>query len=210
MRGSTSITHTGAAASFAYTPPARLYGGVRALFALAESVDGAVLAAALRGIWRFSPHTRALVTRHPALEPWMLGSNMVEVDLDSWPLRPFAAHGKVVKRPVVASHLLADSDGCIALISLSPEQLASLDVPPSLSVMAAYCKVNTEPTMVYAALRPYFAGAIVQVGDKVVWGDDVLDVDATAYRLAGLTPHPLLTDLRKEAHQQEKLYDQHS
>ncbi len=196
MRGSSSITHTGAAATLAYTPPMKVYGGVRSLLALAESVDPAVLAAVLRGFWRFSPHTRALVTAHPSLEPWMLGANMAEVDLDPLPLRPYAAHGKTVTRPVVASHLFADCDGCVTLISLSPGELAALALPPSLSVMVSYCKVNTAPEMVYAALSREFAGAIIHLGEKVIWGDDILDVDTTAYRLAGLPPHPLLAELR--------------
>jgi len=196
MRVAASITHTGTAASFAYTPPMKIYGGIRSLLTLSESVDPAVLAAALRGIWRFSPHTRALVTSHPSLEPWMLGANMAEVDLDPLPLRPYAAHGKTVTRPVVASHLFADCDGCITLMSLSPERLADLDMPPSLSVMASYCKVNIDPVAVYAALSPHFAGAILHLGEKVIWGDDLLEVDATAYRLSGLTPHPLIAELR--------------
>lgn len=196
MRGSLSITRTGAAATFAYTPPMKIYGGVRSLLALSETVDATVLAAALRGFWRFSPHTRTLVTQNPALEPWMLGANMAEVDLDPLPLRPYAAHGKTVTRPVVASHLFADCDASVSLISLSADELAGLALPPSLSVMVSYCRVNTDPTMVYAALQPYIAGSIVHIGEKVVWGDDILDVDTTAYRLAGMPPHPLLAELR--------------
>lgn len=196
MRGSTSITRTGAAASFAYTPPMRIYGGVRSLLTLSESVDAAILAAALRGFWRFSPHTRALVTSHPALEPWMLGANMAEVDLDPLPMRPYAPDGAITTRPVMASHMFADCDGCVTLISLSTDELGGLDVPPSVAVMAAQCKLNTTPSAVYAALAPYFAGAIVHINDKVVWGDDLLDVDQTAYRLAGLEPHPLIAELR--------------
>jgi hypothetical protein len=174
----------------------KIYGGVRSLLALSESVDAGVLAATLRGFWRFSPHTRTLVTTHPVLESWMLGANMAEVDLDPLPLRPYAAHGKTVTRPVVASHLFADCDGSVTLISLSADELATLDVPPSLSVMVSYCRVNTDPSMVYAALQPYFAGVIVHINDKVVWGDDMLDVDSMVYRLAGLTPHPLIAELR--------------
>jgi|GEM_PF-2474091 len=198
MRGSASITRSSAAATFAYTPPMKIYGGVRSLLTLGESVDAAVLAATLRGFWRFSPHTRALVTAHPVLEAWMLGANMAEVDLDPLPLCPYAAHGKVVTRPVVASHLLADCDGCVTLGSLSADELAGLDMPPSLAIMVSYCKVNTEPAMVYAALSPHFAGAIIHLGEKVIWGDDILDVDATAYRMAGLPPHPLLAELREK------------
>jgi hypothetical protein len=195
--GSMSITRTGSAVNFAYTPPMRIYGGVRSLLVLAETVHPSILAAALRGFWRFSPHTRALVTTHPALEPWMLGANMAEVDLDPLPMRPYAPQGAVVARPVMASHMFADCDGSVTLISVeSAEALAALPLPPSLAVMTAYCKLNTEPQAVYAALAEHFAGGIVHLGDRVIWGDDLMDVDATAYRLAGLAPHPLIAELR--------------
>ncbi|MCU0465041.1 MAG: hypothetical protein MUF38_10790 [Anaerolineae bacterium] len=196
MRAPLSVTRTGAVATFAYTPPMRVYGGVRSLLTLAESVHPFVLAAALRGFWRFSPHTRALVTTHPALEPSMLGANMAEVDLDPLPMRPYAPDGATTTRPVMASHLFADCDGCVTLVSVSAEELAESPLPPSLAVIASYCKMNTDPAAVYAALAPHFAGAIVHIGEKVVWGDDLLDVDATAYRLAGLEPHPLIAELR--------------
>jgi hypothetical protein len=196
MRGSASITRTGAAASFAYTPPMRIYGGVRSLLTLSETVHPSILAAVLRGFWRFSPHTRALVTTHPSLEPWMLGANMAEVDLDPLPMRPYTPEGAVTARPVMASHLFADCDGCVTLTSTTSADLADLPLPPSVGVLTTYCKLNTDPKAVYAVLSPYFAGAVVHLDDRVVWGDDLVDVDATAYRLAGLPPHPLLAELR--------------
>lgn len=193
---SQSVTHTGNAATFAYTPPMKVYGGVRVLLALAANADPIVFAAALRGLWRFTPLTRALVTQHPQLQDWMLGANMAVVDMDSIPLRPYLAEGKMSARPVMASHLFMDCDGCIAVSTVTPD---TLDAPPSLSTMAEYARGITDLGAVYRAMSPYFAGSIVQIGDKVVWGDDILEVDATVYRLAGKPVYPLIEELRSVA-----------
>lgn len=190
---SQSVTHTGSAATFAYTPPLKIYRGVRVLLTLAAEAEPNTFAAALRGLWRFTPLTRALVTQHPQLQDWMLGANMAVVDMDSIPLRPYVVAGQATARPVMASHLFMDCDGCITLATVTPE---TLDAPPSIMTMAEYARGMTDLAAVYRALSPYFAGAIVQVGEKVVWGDDILDVDATAYRLAGKPVHPLIEELR--------------
>jgi hypothetical protein len=94
---------------------------------------------------------------------------------------------------VSASHLFADCDGSITLTTVTPDKL---DVPPSLATMAEYVQGASDLAEVYRAMSPYFVGAIVRVGDKVVWGDDILDVDATAYRLAGKPVDPLIRELK--------------
>lgn len=188
-----SVIRTGNIGTFAYTPPARIYRTVRVLLALSENADPQTLAAALRGIWRFTPLTVGLVTQHAALEEWMLGANMAVVDLDALPLEPFLRRGQTTTRPVMASHLFMDCDGAIALSTVTPE---ALDAPPSLLTMAEYARGNTDLGAVYGALGPYFAGAIVRLGDRVIWGDDILEVDATVYRLAGKPVHPLIGQLR--------------
>jgi hypothetical protein len=188
-----SVTRTGNIDTFAYTPPSRIYRAVRVLLTLAADADPQTFAAALRGIWRFTPLTRALVTEHPELEDWMLGANMAAVDLDSLPMRPYVATGGTTSRPLTASHMFADCDGSITLATVRPE---TLDAPPSLAVMAEYAQGSDDLGEIYRAMSPYFVGAIVRVGDKVVWGDDILDVDANAYRLAGKPVHPLIRELR--------------
>lgn len=189
---SPSITRTGSIDTFAYTPPARIYRVVRVLLTLATEADPQTFAAALRGIWRFTPLTRALVTDHPKLEGWMLGANMASADLDSLPMRPYVAAGDTTSRPLTASHMFADCDGCITLATVTPE---TLDVPPSVAVMQQYTQGSQDLAEIYRAMSPYFVGAVVRVGDKVVWGDDILDVDANAYRLAGKPVHPLIREL---------------
>ena len=188
-----SVTRTGNIDTFAYTPPSRIYRTVRVLLTLAADADPETFAAALRGIWRFTPLTQALVTQHPKLEEWMLGANMASVDLDGLPMRPYVATGGTTTRPLMASHMFVDCDGSITLATVTPE---SLDVPPSVAVMAQYVQGSSDLAEIYRVMSPYFVGAIVRVGDKVVWGDDILDVDANAYRLAGKPVHPLIRDLR--------------
>lgn len=188
-----SVTRTGNIDTFAYTPPARIYRAVRVLLTLAPDADPETFAAALRGIWRFTPLTQALVTQHPKLEMWMLGANMAAVDLDGLPMRPYVATGATTTKPLTASHMFADCDGSITLATVTPE---TLDVPPSVAVMSHYVQGSADLSEIYRTMSPYFVGAIVRVGDKVVWGDDILDVDANAYRLAGKPVHPLIRELR--------------
>lgn len=188
-----SVTRTGNLETFAYTPPARIFRTVRVLLTLASNADPRAYAAALRGIWRFSPITRALVTAHPGIQDWMLGANMAVVDLEGLPMRPYVEQGQVTARPVMASHLFMDCDGAMTLGSVTPD---TIDLPPSVATMVEYARGNTDPSAVYKALSPYFAGAIVQVGEKVIWGDDILEVDAAAYRMAGKPVHPLIAELR--------------
>lgn len=193
MPNTPSVTRTGSAETFAYTPPQRIYRTVRVLLTPAAECDAQTLAAAIRGVWRFTPLTRALIVQHPRLEEWMLGANMAAVDLDGLPLRPFLPPGMASARPVHASHLFADCDGSIALTTVSAD---AIDEPPSLAAMAEFARGTTDLAAVFRALGPYYAGSIVRLGDRVVWGDDILDVDATVYRLAGKPVHPLIRDLR--------------
>lgn len=193
MNAAPSVTRTGSVETFAYTPPQRIYRTVRVLLALAAAADSRTIAAALRGIWRFTPLTRALVTTHSELQDWMLGANMAAVDLDTVPMQPFVPPNTATSKPVMASHLFADCDGSITLTTVSPD---ALDEPPSLLTMAEYASGATDLETIYRAMSPYFVGAVVRVGEKVVWGDDILDVDATVFRLAGKPVHPLIQNLR--------------
>lgn len=188
-----SVTRSGKLGSFAYTPPSSIFRTVRVLLTLSQSAQAPAIAAALRGLWRFTPLTRALVTEHPALEAWMLGANMAVVDVDALPSRPYVPIGSTTARPVMASHLFGDCDGCITLCAVDP---AALDAPPSLSTIAEYVRGNTDLSAVYRTMRTYFVGAIVQIGEQVIWGDDLLEVDAAVYRAAGRPEHPVLGELR--------------
>lgn len=187
-----SVTRSSKLGSFAYTPPSSIFRTVRVLLTLSQSAQAPVIAAALRGLWRFSPLTRVLVTEHPALEAWMLGANMVTVDVDALPSRPYVPIGSTTARPVMASHLFGDCYGCITLCAVDP---AALDAPPSLSTIAEYVRGNTDLSAVYHTMRTYFVGAIVQVGEQVIWGDDLLEVDRAVYQKLGKPIPSILNEL---------------
>lgn len=188
-----SVTRSGKLEGFAYTPPSSIFRTVRVLLTLPQSAQAPALAAALRGLWRFTPLTRVLVTEHPAIEAWMLGANMAVADVDALPARPYVPIGSTTARSVFASHLFSDCNGCITLCSVDP---ATLDAPPSISTIAEYVRGSTDLSAIYRTMRTYFVGAIVQVGEHVIWGDDLLDVDAAVYRLVGRPEHPVLSELR--------------
>lgn len=172
---------------FAYTPPDTIYRKDRVLL-ITGDVDKAILREVIMGFWRMSPTTRLLVVESDALEPNMLGANMRAVDLDTLPKRPFVSRLNAGKF-VMASPLLAEVDACFTLVS-SPTALPA--EPPSLSVMASLSPVPVSPLQAYLSLGHLFAGAAVHFGDKVLWGDDPLEVDRAVYRtLQQPTPQSL-------------------
>ena len=180
------------AKSFAYTPPESIYGTVRVLVTT-QNVRPPVLAAVLRGLWRFSPHTRVLLEETEALEEWMLGANMVVVDLESVPKRPFPSRLEGETGHVYASHLLTDVAGCISVASISADDPPA--VPPSLDVVQQITLKSKSPAHAFACVGPFFAGAVVDVGEKVIWGDDLIAVDQAAYRAIDAPVPPALAKL---------------
>lgn len=196
-----SVTRTAQRTAFAYTPPERIYNAIRVLVTTAPGVDIEALRIVLRGIWRMTPHTRVLVTPAPGLTEWMLGGNMTIVDLDLLPLRPYPS--RLDGQPtVMASHLISDCQGCIHVASATPETAA--DAPPSLAGLRALAAsgldgLSDEDALcaAYFALGDSFVGSVVTAGEQVTWSDDLLDTDASAYRLLDVPVAPLLAELRR-------------
>lgn len=175
---------------FVYTPPASTYGVVRVLV-IAGTVSPDVLANVLRGFWRFTPLTRVLVVENEALAPTMMNENMRSVDLSVLPMRPYDSRLPEVKKKVFASSLLAEVDACITLNTLD----TASDTSPSLDVLRSLTPNKADPRVAYACIGDLFAGALVVAGDKVVWGDDLLGVDETAYRAIQQPPSPHLAEI---------------
>lgn len=187
-----SALYATSARAFTYMPPAASYGTVRVLVVIGETVRAPVLKEVLRGLWRYTPHTRVLITDHPALEPErMLGANMAVVDLDTLPLRPYLS--PLVTRPVNGSTLLSDVALCISVVSV--EASAPLAQSPSLAVMRGLAPAPVSAHDAYFTLGATFGGAVVDTGERVHWGDDPLEVDLAVYRALGQPPDPALTDL---------------
>lgn len=177
---------------FAYTPPERVYRGVRVLV-VANQITPEVLANVLRGLWRFSPVTRVLVVEHEALTPTMMNDNMRSVDLNTLPMRPYLNRYVEPPTQVIAPSLLAEVDACIALNTLSSDDLT---VSPSLAVLRDLTQNNADLLDTYFAIGHLFAGSLVDTGDKLIWGDHLLDVDESASLALGQPPAPEIAKLR--------------
>lgn len=178
------------AESFAYTPPDSIYGTERALLVV-DKTSPALLAEVLRGFWRLAPATRLLVTANESLQETMLGANMRMVDLDALPRRPFLSRVDH-KRFINAPPLLMDVNASVTLTTVNEAPA----VPPSLGVLVGLSPVPIDVRDAYFAMGHLFAGAVVQVGDQVIWGDDLLDVDAAVYRALNIEADPVLQEIR--------------
>jgi hypothetical protein len=188
-----SSTRSAKPTGFAYTPPGSVYGMVRVLV-VADQIKPEVLANVLRGFWRFTPLTRVLVAENDALAPTMMNANMQSVDLRIMPMRPYL--NRYVDPPVqvIAPALLAEVDACIALNTLSGEDFS---IPPSLAVVRGLTQNNASLIDTFLAVGHLFAGSLVDVGDKLIWGDNLLDVDEAAYLAHGQPRAPEITTLRQ-------------
>lgn len=185
------FTQSGARSGFAYTPPVAIARAIRVLLAIeSNGFPPELLREVLRGIRRYTPHTRVLVAEHTDVsDEHMLDRNMRTVDLEELPLRQYTNVIPGGKARVTASSLLADVRLCIALGTLKPESTA----PPLLSAIHQTAAVGGALMDAYFALGDLFVGGVVVTPDKVIWGDDLLDVEMTAYRQIG---HPLPEDLK--------------
>ena len=189
------IVHTASRTSFSYTPPQSVYGAVRVLV-IADRVQEEVLANVLRGFWRFTPLTRVLIAEHEALAPTMLNDNMRPVDLSELPMRPYANRVGDAGKKVIAPTLMAEVDACVVINTFDGESgtLPSLEALCSVSTTPA----ATDPVDAFFALRHLIAGSVVDAGEKIVWGDDLLDVDRTVYTAVNQTPPPQIADLKRQ------------
>jgi hypothetical protein len=190
-----SIVQTASRASFSYTPPQRVYGVVRILVIVDQAQED-LLANVLRGFWRYTALTRILVTEHDILMPSMMNENMRAVDLSTLPMRPYENRVTTSGKKVIAPALLAEVDACVIVSTLDADAgtLPSLEalrtVSPNLS--------GTDIRDVFFALKHLIAGSVISVEEKVVWGDDLLEVDGTAYSAVKASPSPILKDLRQQ------------
>ncbi len=192
------IVHSASRSSFSYMPPQSVYGVVRVLV-IADRVQEDVLANILRGFWRYTPLTRVLIAEHEALTPSMMNDSMRSVDLGTLPMRPYENRLSGTGKKIIAPTLLAEVDACVVINTLDSADAES-GVLPSLEAIRS---VTSSPALVdpvdaFFALRHLIAGSAVDTGEKVIWGDDLLDVDRTVYTTLKQTPPPQITDLRQQ------------
>lgn len=157
------------------------------------SIKPDVMLRVLRGLWRMTPTTRIVVVDNGSVVPEMLGSNMRIAQLAELPLRPYgnSKGGKAV----VATSLLHDVDGCITLASVDDVSDPAKD-SPSLSALATLSPGNPSHENVFNTLGQFLNGTIVDVGDKVIWGDDFFVVEHEAYQHLNIKPPALLERLK--------------
>jgi hypothetical protein len=189
-----TIVHTANRSSFSYTPPQRIYGVVRVLV-IVDQVQEDVLANVLRGFWRYTPLTRVLVTEHELLVPSMMNENMRAVDLSTLPMRPYENRVTESGGKFIAPALLAEVDACVVVSTLNAEAgtLPSLDALRALSPNPD----GTDARVAFLAVRHLIAGSVIDTGDKIIWGDDLLEVDATAYATVKVSAPPALKEIRQ-------------
>ncbi len=189
--GRLSSIRSMAAPSFAYVPPDRVYGVIRVLLTVGEGVDAALLRTVIRGLRRFSSPTAVLFTRAELLagDPLLDDAFVKPVDLDVLPMRLYQnlAPDSEVER-VKGPTLLVEVDGVIAVGVFTGTDPAA----PSLDVLRGLVSLKgggaPGPVDAYGSIGDRFVGAVLRVGDQVVWGDDLLGVDIAACTMQGLTP----------------------
>lgn len=179
--------------SFVYTPPDSIFKLARIVLVPGASIKPDVMLRVLRGLWRMTPTTRIVIIDNGSVTPEMLGSNMRIADLSELPLRPYgnAKGGKAV----VATSLLHDVDGCITLASFDDVEDPAKEIP-SLAVLSTLTPGNPSHENVFNTLGQFLNGTIVDIGDKVIWGDDFFVVEGEAYQQLGTQPPKLLDRLK--------------
>lgn len=186
--------------SFVYVPPEFVHSVVRVMVVVDE-VSSHVIASVLRGLFRFSPHTRVLVTETDTLEDHMLGSQMATVDLDILPMRMYSNASESQMKSVTAATLISEVDACITVVTL--DKLPPIE-PPSLAMLQHVSPQPYSLSDLYFSVGKYFRGAVVDTGEQVIWGDDLLDVDATVYRMLKQPLPDEFSSIRKLAKQLDK------
>jgi hypothetical protein len=182
--------------AFAYTPPMSIYG-VNRVLVTAGAANPRILAEVLRGLWRFSPHTNIVVAENEALEPKMLCANMQTFKMDSLPPSryPLQMTGVETDVKIAASSFLAQVNGCISVVSLRNGDLSQ---PPTLDHLSSLTEDHVNPLEAYFSIGSHFVGAVVDTGEKVYWGDDLLEVDEAAYRALGQPLPIMLREIREK------------
>lgn len=197
-------------ASFTYTPPLCAFDAVRVIVRAAlPQVSQPVLAKVLRGLRRANPGGRVIVLvsadgdtsprgiyEASGLED-LLDGNMQAIDVNSLGVGPYANRlpQPQTYRSVLAPTLLDEVDCRISLSAVTPGDLAA--VRALYGLIPAVPQHNTGLTDLYFTLGLRFDGAVVEAGDRVFWGDELLAVDEAALRHAGADLPPVLADLRR-------------
>ncbi len=198
---------------FAYTPPPATYDAVRVLIkADLQRVSETLMLKVLRGIRRADPGTRVLVIVNDEgetaakdifdtsgierlLDGNMQGIAATALDPNFYPNR---LEKPDLYRTVIAPALLDEVDCRISVSAVNPGDLPALRTIRGLIPPVPHHDTGLKD--LYFSLGWRFDGAVIEVGDTVVWGDDLLGVEEAALRQSGAEVPALLNemlDLRK-------------
>jgi hypothetical protein len=200
------------AETFVYTPPLRAYDAVRILVkADLEKIRPAVLGTVLRGLRRADPGGKILLlvnVPHDDAEADaylqaklrdIVIDNMQVIDIGHMAYRQYdnRLHQPTRHRTLPAPSLLGEVDCCISVAGSDRYLLDNLiDLSPAIAP-------NTvDYADLYFTLGLLFAGAVIDAGKQIVWGDDLLAVEEAANRITNKPPAPylaLLQEIRENA-----------
>lgn len=198
--------------TFVYTAPMTAYDATRILVLVdmghpAAQVSTAVLGKVLRGLRRADPQGRILITSSTYVEASvrdiftqggvldLMDDNMRAADTDELLMTDYDNRlaTPVQFSMMTAPEYIRDYECCISVSVFNPEQPAALrNLHSALLRDRGYPSSNDILPDIYHSIGHYFDGAVVEAGEQIIWGDDLLAVDEAAYRLMGVpAPHVL-------------------
>ena len=199
---------TANSSAFSYTPPDAAFGALRTLIKVdAEAVQLETIGAVLRGLRRVNPHGRlVLVDRFASREAFDATGIIDHMDDEM--------RATTITNLVMQNYRNLSPQPQRYLTLTAPTYLGEYECVISVSgvhakgaSLANLCNVFTEGRIkevdeseriaveqvdeladVYFTVGHFVHGAVVDLGataDKIVWGDDMLTVDETAFRMVG-------------------------
>lgn len=180
--------------TFVYTPPATAYDAVRIVVKPnLDTVRPEVLTAVLRGLRRANPGGRIIVLANALPERDvetvfgsegsldLLDSNMQAILIDRLATAVYS-DPRNPARSVEAPRLLGEAECRISVAGAGPGIIAALDHLRRL-IQGPYDSLMTAD--LYCAIGRLFDGAVLEVDEQVLWGDDLLAVELAAARIYG-------------------------
>lgn len=195
-------------ASFAYTPPNAAYDAVRILVKVdLQRVSRTLMLKVLRGLRRADPGGKILVIvsaegeqsakdvfdasdLESLLDGNSQGINAESLDPQFYPNRLAQPD---LYRTIIAPALLAEAECRITVSALSPGDLPALRTIRGLIPSVPHHETGLKD--LYFTLGWRFDGAVIEAGDTVVWGDDLLAVEEAALRQSGAEVPALLGEM---------------
>lgn len=190
--------------SFAYLPPDNGYKATRILLLCnVKQVDILVLEKVLRGLRRASPMARILlidrICPNENVDAYfaengvsdLLDDNMRAASVDDLIMTQYEnqlpepiAHGTLQ-----APEYIAEYDCVVSVGIFSAEfDRVNASLAHIEDILPCEFKEKLSPVDLYFTVGHHFDGAVIELPDKVMWGDDILAVDEAGAHALGLEP----------------------